>query len=518
MKIVCLGINSEDNLSGVPKWEYSFAFAYLQAYYTTSKFYKQTEFINLIYYENIQVDSVIDDILANQADILSVSCYIWNIEKTLLIVDGIRKRDNAIKIILGGPEFSDNSGVVVEHSSVDIIVVGEGETTFKDILDLYNDENRTTELADIKGIIYKDESGQSTFTGKRENIVDLNTIPSPYLLGIVDLSKMENRLVAIETQRGCFSDCAYCNYQKGNKKLRFFDMDRVEKELALILKNRPKQLYLMDPTFNSNKKRAKDILTCIVKNNHKTTINAEMLPDTMDEDIIDLSKAAGMRTVEVGIQSLTPEAVKIMGRYRNEDRLFKNLDLAIKKDLYIIPQIIFGLPGDNFNSFLETFDTIYDLPTEELDILILLLLPQTRYRNEVEKYGIKFNKIAPYEIIESKNFSKNEIETLLQFKKIVLVTQPMKVIIGKIKRFASFSYHKMFLNYLKEFGTQCQNYCWPIHSLADKENAIQAIESFYEYFLNRITDLKDENLKNELYRCKRNAQFMLAARYMKLPK
>ena len=243
-----------------------------------------------------------------------------------------------------------------------------------------------------------------------------------------------------------------------------------------------------------------------------------MLPDIMDEEIIDLSKAAGMRTVEVGIQSLTPEAVKIMGRYRNEDRLFKNLDLAIKKDLYIIPQIIFGLPGDNFNSFLETFDTIYDLPTEELDILILLLLPQTRYRNEVERYGIKFNKIAPYEIIESKNFSKNEIETLLQFKKIVLVTQPMKIIIGKIKRFARFSYHKMFLNYLKDFGTQCQNYCWPIHSLADKENAIQAIESFYEYFLNKITDLKDENLKKELYRCKRNAQFMLAARYMKLPK
>jgi radical SAM superfamily enzyme YgiQ (UPF0313 family) len=517
MRVICLSINSVDNLSGVPKWEYSLAFAYIQAYYTKSSFYEKTEFINLVYYENEPIENILNGIQDAKPNILCFSCYIWNIDKVFEVVDVIKESFVGTKIVLGGPEFSEQSEEVIEkHPNIDIIVIGEGERILKDVLDCYNAKEEGG-LQAIKGIVYRATEGKGVFTGKRNNIQDLNDIPSPYLLGIVDLSMLENRLVAIETQRGCFCDCAYCNYQKGNKKLRFFDCDRVFSEIELILRHKPKQLYLMDPTFNSNRKRTKEILECIKKYNQGTVLNAEMIPDTMDEDIIKLSKAAGMKTVEIGIQSLNMEAIRIMGRYRNSEKLFNNVNIAIKEGLYLIPQIIFGLPGDNFKTFLDTFEVIYDMPTEELDILILLLLPQTRYRNDAHKYGIKFKNSTPYQIVESESFTKEEIALLLLFKKLVLVTQPMKLIIREIKQTLNFSYYKLFLNYLNVFEEEWKDFDWPIHTKNDKDNAIQTIENFYIYCLNEISGLRNENLRKKLFRNKRNAQFMLATRFMRLP-
>jgi radical SAM superfamily enzyme YgiQ (UPF0313 family) len=274
----------------------------------------------------------------------------------------------------------------------------------------------------------------------------------------------------------------------------------------------------MDPTFNSNIKRAKHILEYISENRTNTILNAEMMPDLMDNEIIRLSKAAGMRTVEVGIQSLTPEAVKIMGRYRNEERLFNNIRSGIKEGLYLIPQIIFGLPGDNIDSFFETFDRVYELPAEELDILILLLLPQTKYRNESEKYGIRFNEKAPYEIIRSDSFSEEEIARLSIFRKIVLATQSMKLTINKINEKIKLNFHEIFLDFMEVGRNELKDFSWPIHSPSDKENATDTIERFHNYYINKIGDKVDGDLKKELYRQKRNAQFMIAARFMNLPK
>src|SRR3989338_8161881 len=291
MKVVCLSINSEDNLSGVPRWEYSLAFAYLQAYYTYSMHYPETEFINLIYYESTDIEKIVMDITSRHPDILAISCYIWNINKSLLVAGRIKKNNKNVRIILGGPEFwPESKNIFNDNPCIDIIVTGEGERIFKEILDGYHENHRAFQPNNIKGILFKNSEGDVVFAGKQEYIKDLNQIPSPYLLGIIKLDRLKNRLVAIETQRGCICDCAYCNYQKSSNKIRFFDLKRIEEELKLILSNQPKQLYLMDPTFNSNIKRAKHILRYISENRVNTILNAEMLPDLMDNEIICLSK------------------------------------------------------------------------------------------------------------------------------------------------------------------------------------------------------------------------------------
>lgn len=517
MNIFCLSINSEDNLSGVPKWEYSLAFAYLQAYYTTSNYYSKTKFIKPSYYEGIDIRDVIHDIIESQPDFLCVSTYVWNSCKSLLIVDEIKEYLKDIKIIMGGPEFSFDSGSVLSnHTAIDIIVVGEGEKTFKELINYYFEKGHLSAPYDIKGIIFKDACGKIFTNGKRENIQDLNEIPSPYLTGIIDLGQLKNKLIAIETQRGCINDCGYCNYQKGNTGLRFFELERIKKEIELILAIRPKQLYLMDPTFNSNIKRAKQILHYIINNNKNTVINAEMIPDLLDDDIIKLSKLAGMRTVEIGIQSLNPKALKFMGRYRNEEKLFKNIYAAIEAGLYLIPQIIVGLPGDSTTGFYATFNRVYDLPTEELDILMLLILPQTRYRNEAERHGIKYSPEAPYKIKQSNDFSIQDIELLEKFIKIVLVTQLMKITINKINKKLGLNCHELFLEFIQEADNRLQNFSWPIHSEADKNIATDTVDKFYCFYLTKLNNSIDENFKKELFQQKRKITFLLAARYMNL--
>ncbi len=520
MRIQCLSINSEDNLSGVPKWEYSLAFAFLQAYYMHSPYYDTTEFIPAVYYEGSSTDSIVRDVLEQHPDLLAISSYIWNIEKVEKIVESLRQAASGMAIILGGPEFgSGGEAFLANHPNATALVVGEGEITFRAFLDCMHESRMDdTSLGSIKGLVFRSQAGEVRTNEPRPVNKYLDSIPSPYLTGVVPVDMLKGKLVAIETQRGCVNDCGYCNYQKGTKGLRFFDLDRVLKELELILTQEPKQLYLMDPTFNSNPNRVKAILECIVRCNNKTVLNAEMLPDILNHEVISLSKKAGMRTVEVGIQSLNPEAIRIMKRYRNEERLFQNIHLAVKEGLYLIPQIIYGLPGEDMKSFFEGFDKVYDLPTQEFDLLRLLLLPQTRYRYEALEHGIRYKKTAPYEIIESKTFSAEDINHLEKFRKLVLATQPMKLEVARFDNDLGLKHHEVFEEAMELISWENEDFQWPIHTLADRDNAIQAINVFYDFFLQRIAGHDDKFLRKKLKKSKKRAQFMLAARYMTLPK
>jgi radical SAM superfamily enzyme YgiQ (UPF0313 family) len=520
LKVVCLSVNSEDNLSGVPKWEYSLAFAFLQAYFTKSEYNSQTKFVNLIYYESMEDAWIVDDIVDQNADVLAISCYIWNISKVLRIMPQVKERFPNMKIILGGPEFrSDSVELFQQAPAIDVIALGEGEIVFTEILDAIH-EKRFDKVHEIIGIFCMNDNGEVVFTGPRPILRKLDEIPSPFLLGLIPLEKLRKTgMVAIETQRGCMSNCAFCYYPKGNKQIRFFNIDRVLEEIKLILSYKPQHLYLMDPTFNSAKGRAKPILRTIIENNENTTISAEMLPDVLDEEVILLSQEANMKTVEIGIQSLNPIAVTEMDRYRKEDKLFENIDLALKHNLYLIPQIIFGLPKDDLKSFFKTFNRTYDIRSNELDILPLLMIPATRYRENADKYGIIYNPEAPYNIIESQDFSREEIAFLYKFTRVVLATQIMKLTINKINDSVRSDYSEIFSEFVKAHESDdWMDYNWPIHSEKDKDNAIMAIDKFYEYYKKQLNGFNDEKLLKELKGRKRSAQFMLAGRFISLPK
>ncbi len=501
MKILCLSIHSDNNYPGMPKWKYSLAFSYLKAYLSKSDYYNQLRFIDLNYYENDSWMGIVKDIFALPVDILAISCYVWNIKMVIQILSEIRVLLPDIKVILGGPEFSSNTISSVEkYGYADFVVIGEGEITFKELIDYLMGKNPTP-IHNLKGIRYRDLDNQMVENEPRKIIKDLKEIPSPFLLGIIKNETVKKGLVALESQRGCIQSCGYCNYQKGFGKIRYFPIKRVLKELDLVRSFEPKQIYLMDPSFNSNRLRAKTILSSLIDMNQfyqsKIRLNSEMIPDMLDTEIIELSKAAGMTIMEAGVQTLNKNALKLMGRYRDEDKMFKNIQISSAIGINVVPQIIYGLPGDNVDSFYRTFDAVYDTETKYMDIFHLLILPGTRYSKEAQEFGLVFEQDPPHRIIESRDFSKAEIDFLELFRKLVLSTLQLKPTIKTItKSLINMKYHDIFIGYLNETNKSLFDFQWPIHSKNDRNNALSVINHFSTHLLNRYNLSKTKIIKD----------------------
>jgi anaerobic magnesium-protoporphyrin IX monomethyl ester cyclase len=529
MKITCLDIYSDDHNPGVPKWRYSLAFAFLQAYLTKSEHYEDLEFCHLRYYQSVDPARVEQDIIDSEPDVLAVSCYVWNIDTVLEVLPGFRKKLPNARTVLGGPEFMPGSQTwsmarMEEHPAIDVIVVGEGEITFLELIEAFIADAGPEQLSEIRGLIHRGADGAPVLNPPRPIIKDLNDIPSPYLSGIVDLSRLEGQLVAIETQRGCPFDCSYCNYQKGNRTTRFFDVDRVLAELDLILQHRPKHLYLMDPTFNTRRQRAKDILVEIAKMKERygveTTVGSEMFPENLDEELLALCKKAGMNFLELGIQSLTPEALKFMGRHRNEEKLFQNLDFSLEAGLTISPQIIYGLPGDDLASFFRTFDRIYSLPSHDLQIFHLGILPGTRYARQAEQFQIVHQKEAPYLVIETPGFRREEMTLLDLMRNVVLITIEMRPEIYQAAAASGQSFHQFFLDFIQngsaELGPNSDvpglpDFSWPPRTDDDVDVGREVIDAFVDFLLEALGDAVDDELKSTLSEKRTKASRMLNA-------
>lgn len=481
---------------------FSLAASYLKAYLTKSELYTQLEFNELNFYLNDKPDKIIRSIIDSKPDIIAISCYLWNMHMVLQIIPQIKERLPGCFIILGGPEFSSSSPCLLKKTpQIDYIVIGEGEQTFKELIEYFLDKD-SLDLYEIKGLLFKDKEGNPVTTGTRDIIQDINEIASPFLHGFVDMENSRKGVITLETQRGCTQHCAYCSYPKSLSNCRYFSLDRVYKEIEYIMRYDPESLYLMDPTFNSNRKRAKCILDKIIqcRNNNKSkfTLNAEMIPEFMDEELIKLSKKAGMVQVEIGIQSLNPKAISLMGRYRNEQELFKKIDLSVKYKLNIIPQIIFGLPGDNIASFLETFDKVYAVPTKRIDVFRLLLLPGTQYRIKAELYGIIYKKEPPYYIIESGDFTKEDIRSLCQLRDLVVLTMSMKAMINKISETVNKETHKIFMLFIKLYWPGKSFSLKPLLTEYEKAERFKIIEKFYQYLCDELNLLANERIKRPL--------------------
>lgn len=516
MNITCLAIHSNDNYPGMPKWSYSLPFAYLQAYLTTSRYYTACKFTHLGYFENDDLDRIHTTVLDTKPDLLAISCYVWNMAQVLSILPLIKAVLPRLVTVLGGPEISSESDLLMtRNNAIDYMVAGEGELTFRELVEHLFDPSGTKALMQIHGLIYRESTGAIVVNPKRENLQNLDTIPSPYLLGLLDHAKLTHGLMALETQRGCVLDCSFCNYQKGFKNIRFFSLDRVLEEIRWMMALHPKQLYLMDPAFNSNRKRARTILSTIAQLRqgipHKMFVNAEMIPDLLNEELILLSRDAGMTLIEMGIQSLAPEAMAPMNRYRNEEKLFANMHLALKHGLRIVPQLIFGLPGDSINRFFASFDRIYDIPSEDMDILHLLLLPGTRYRNQTAFHGIVYEEASPYRIIASNDFSAQEIQRLAAFSRLVLATMPLKPILNGLNW--GMPYHQLFTSFMDQVGTKAFEYRWPIFGEHDRELADRVITGFADY----LTLMRPKQTKQLATRCKM-ARILLAGHLMRKSK
>lgn len=360
-----------------------------------------------VFNENLTLSVIVSKIKQFSPDLIGFSCYLWNIEKILRLCRALKKIRPRIQIVLGGPEASPRAGeLLAKETSVDVIVRGEGEVTFSELAG-----QMAKKCPDLSGV-----AGISVRCGKkiihnpdRPQMADLGAIPSPYLIGLIDLNAKNIIDIPLETTRGCAFRCHYCYYHKNFPLVRYFPLERVEKELKLILSHKPYELYLMDATFNANAERAKKILRLVIRHNKGSKLHVELKAELVDEEMAKLLYRANAFNIEIGLQSTNPATLKAVNRSFNKNKFVSGIKLLNKYELYYELQLIDALPFQTYGNLLESLDWLYGLRPPTINILPLAMLAGTTLREQSSSYGIAFCKIAPYRAGKSAVMSRKDL-------------------------------------------------------------------------------------------------------------
>ncbi|MBE6008430.1 MAG: DUF4080 domain-containing protein [Lachnospiraceae bacterium] len=358
---------------------------------------------------------ILKELFIKKPDVLCFSCYIWNISMILSIAQNIKKILPDTVIVLGGPEVSfDAEDTLKKYTFIDFVMRGEGEYTFVRFTEyLYGKR----ELKDVTGITYR--NNEDIISNPLSEPVDLNEIPFVY----ESLDELENRIIYYETQRGCPYSCQFC-LSGDDKKLRFLDIERVKKELQFFLDNKVPQVKFVDRTFNCKKSHAMEIWKyCMENDNGITNFHMEISAEIMDEDMLELLKDAreALFQFEVGVQSTNMTTLEAVKRKCN----FNNLKSIVDKvhsfgNIHQHLDLIAGLPYEDYNSFRNSFNDVYSLNPQQLQLGFLKLLKGSGLRADAEKYGIVYDEKAPYEVLFTKAIP---YEDMLKLKAIEEFTE-----------------------------------------------------------------------------------------------
>ncbi len=388
---------------------FSLALGYLKSYAFKDDFIRKNIEIEIIDFdtEELSVQQVVYYILQNRPDIIGFSCYCWNIRKVLDTARIIKTLDPKIVIILGGPEVGPiSTKYLTENKYIDIVVKGEGEHTFSELLNHYLGKKP---IEEIKGIGYR-VGNKIIETPERPPIENLGEIPSPYLEGIIN---PRDKVTYIETYRGCIFRCHYCFEGKNLPKLRFFPDERIKKEIEYIMSFPDiRSFHFVDTIFNFRKDRLKQLVEIISKANKRgiELRTVEIIAEFVDEETVDLFKKANIKSVETGPQTVNSDTLKNVNRYYNEEKYKKAVRLMEENGIEVIADLIIGLPGDSFFKFFKSARTIMDIKPSSIVFSILHVLPGTVLYEKSDEFGIKFDEAAPHLILDVPNFPFEDID------------------------------------------------------------------------------------------------------------
>src|SRR5262245_36204920 len=427
LRIKAVAIHTIDRFAGLPLWQFSMSFALLKTYLAKFPFHSRTSFELSDFYQTTDDARIVEAAAKDAPHLVLFSAYVWNFLKYQKLATAIKQQSPNSLIVLGGPEVAEDTRQILdENPAFDVIVRGEGEHVFSELVQVMLDRG---ELGDVKGITFRKGAEVVRTPDQDPSILDgLNMIPSMYQSDVFEWSKLKGSYGAIETQRGCNFSCGFCRYRKIGGGARFFDVDRVLREIDILAGIGVDYLYLMDPTFNNNLPRAKQILRHIIDRDMSATLFTEMVPEFMDEELVDLAIQAGTKNLEVGIQSINKPALKVMQRPRSEKKLPTQIALAARseingKRLNVIPQIIYGLPGEGLVDYLRSFDFVYDLDTEEVAMYHLLVLRDTQFYRDKETHGFVYEADPPHRLIASKTFSREDVTLAAKLSCVAMATQ-----------------------------------------------------------------------------------------------
>jgi radical SAM superfamily enzyme YgiQ (UPF0313 family) len=388
---------------------FSLALGYLKAYSLKDPFIRQHTNIEILDFDTagLNVQQVIYYLSQSKPDIIGFSCYCWNIEKVLDTARILKTLYPDMKIVLGGPEVGPiGPKYLGEHPFLDVVIKGEGEITFAELLKYCLGECR---LEDIAGISYR-FNGRVIENPDRPPIENLSEIPSPYLEGILI---PRDRVTYIETYRGCIFKCHYCFEGKNLPKLRFFPDDRVQREIELVLSHpEVKSFHFVDTVFNFRKERLAKMAGIIASANRygAELRTVEIIAEFVDEETVEHFKKAHVRSIETGPQTVNENTLKNVNRFYKEEQFRNGVRLLEDNGIEVTTDLIIGLPGDTFFKFVNSVQTIIDMKPSNLVFSILHVLPGTVLYEKSMEFGLKYDDKAPHLVLSAPDFPYEDID------------------------------------------------------------------------------------------------------------
>ena len=348
---------------------------------------------------NQQKDDIMRDIYLEHPDVVCVSCYIWNLSFVKELMADLIKILPGADFWAGGPEVSyDAEKFLTENSEFKGVMVGEGEETFKELAGYYVEKN-PQDLKDMTGICYRD-GDQIIHNGWRQ-IMDLSSIPFIYK----DLSEFKNRIIYYESSRGCPFSCSYC-LSSIDKKLRFRDTETVKKELQFFIDNRVPQVKFVDRTFNCKHDHAMAIWKYINEHdNGVTNFHFEISADLLrEEELQEMSTMRpGLIQLEIGVQSTNLDTIKAIHRTMDFEKLKGIVDrIHSFGNIHQHLDLIAGLPYEDYDSFRHSFNDVYALKPQQLQLGFLKVLKGSHMMEMCREYGIVYKTQEPYEVLSTK--------------------------------------------------------------------------------------------------------------------
>ncbi|MCI3920661.1 B12-binding domain-containing radical SAM protein [Paenibacillus sp. TRM 82003] len=344
--------------------------------------------------------NVVSDLFRRVPDVVGFSCYIWNIEETIGIVRMLKKIRPDVRVVLGGPEVSYDTQYWMERvPEVDFIVMGEGEETLHHLLRELRDG--TEKYHFVFGIAYRGRDGSVALNPGRPKTA-LDELPSPHYFE-EDVPQLPTRVVYFETSRGCPFSCQFClsSIEVG---VRYFDIERTKRDLLHLIRSGARLIKFVDRTFNIKREYALEIFQFLIDNHGGSCVfQFEITADIMRPEVIAfLSEHAppGVFRFEIGVQSTNDATNEIIQRRQNFGKLSRTVTMI--RDSGKIDQhldLIAGLPEEDYASFRQTFNDVFALRPEELQLGFLKMLRGTGVRARAAEHGYVYMDHAPYEIL-----------------------------------------------------------------------------------------------------------------------
>ncbi len=367
---------------------------------------------------NNQLLEILGEIYERQPAVLGIACYIWNIELVRRLLPLLARVLPDTVVLCGGPEVSyETEAFMAEFPQVDFVLRGEGEEAVRCLLPRILEAGRRAAAADIPGVAWRRQDGQVE-PGQAVTVAEADRIPFAYQAE--EMPALRERILYYETSRGCPFSCAYC-LSCATRGVRVLPLERVFAELAFFIRQDVRQVKFVDRTFNANKQHFLPILQFLLQQDCRTNFHFEIAVDYLDDEVLAVlaQMPRGRVQLEIGIQSTNPRTLARVSRVNHWDRIAGNITRLLSfHNMHLHVDLIIGLPEEGMASFARSFNEVYALQPDMLQLGFLKFLKGAAMMQQVMPGGYQYMDSAPYEVLSSRWLSYGEVRWLKSFEMV----------------------------------------------------------------------------------------------------